>query len=352
MPSTHQIFSLAQTKFRRLRDTPWRQFPSELLCFRSFIEATPAFKAILDSAMTDRSFEPERWLEEALPEDKGGDFDWPQNENNRLRVKWYLIERWTTEYSQQVLQEVVRSRPQLYPLYDLFDFADRISFESGYTDNVQWICDNVVEWILEYIQARLATSSEVLYLLERYRMRTEWFEQDRLYVAYQGDTARGEDIYDRDLRRYLMDQGIDYPFSQPKSGAGRADVVGLLDTNDPLICEIKLFDGGKSKNISYLATGFHQAVSYAQTYNKPHAYLVAFNLTNRPLSFPNDDPKDFPPRLHVANVTVFLITVQALPLPSASERGRITPIAITREHLVFPTEAHGSVLAGETLSVS
>ena len=92
----------------------------------------------------------------------------------------------------------------------------------------------VIEPFIEFLQERIGEASNVLYLLERYVRRVEWFEQERLWAAYQADTAHGEHIYDTDLRRFLFEQGIDYPFSQPKSASGQSDVVANVDGDDPL----------------------------------------------------------------------------------------------------------------------
>jgi hypothetical protein len=52
----------------------------------------------------------------------------------------------------------------------------------------------VVEPFIEYLQEQIGDSSDVLYLLERYVRRVEWFVQESLWTAYQADTARGEAV--------------------------------------------------------------------------------------------------------------------------------------------------------------
>ena len=41
------------------------------------------------------------------------------------------------------------------------------------------------------------------------------------------------------------DQGIDYTFSTPKSASGRGDIIGAIETDNPLIVEIKIVDKNK-----------------------------------------------------------------------------------------------------------
>jgi hypothetical protein len=52
------------------------------------------------------------------------------------------------------------------------------------------------------------------------------------------------------------------PFSQARSASGLSDVLAELDSDDPLVCEVKVFDGaGRSKH--HLATGVGQVLHYA-----------------------------------------------------------------------------------------
>jgi hypothetical protein len=198
--------------------------------------------------------------------------------------------------------------------------------------------ESVVEPLIDYLQERIGEASDVLYLLERYVRRVEWFEQDRLWAAYQADRAHGEAIYDSDLRRFLFDQGIDYPFSQPRSASGQSDVVGNLESDDPLVCEVKLYDGD-SYGRPYLAKGVQQGASYARDYGKTIAHLVIFNLSTKMLKLPSDsDPKEWPPRVDIAGVNVFLVQVRALPQASASTRGAAEVVTVTRDDLLQSSE--------------
>jgi len=201
--------------------------------------------------------------------------------------------------------------------------------------------ERVVEPLIEYLQERIGETSDVLYLLERYVRRVEWFEQDRLWAAYDADTAHGEATYDKDLRRFLFEQGIDFPFSQPKSASGETDVVANLDEDDPLVCEMKLYDGEKYSK-AYVAKGVHQAVSYARDYGKTSAYLVIVNLSKRHLKLPSDgEANEWPPRIDVGGVTVFLVQVRALPQPSASNRGKAEVVSVSKDDLLSTPEESG-----------
>jgi hypothetical protein len=192
----------------------------------------------------------------------------------------------------------------------------------------------VVLPLVNYLLAQLGTASEMLHHLARFKRQVEWFEQGPLYERYQGDTQRGEDVYDTALRRFLFAQGIDYPFSQPRSASGKADVIAGVESDDPLVCEVKLFNG-KSHGISYLAKGVNQAIRYAHDYGKAVGHLVVVNLSDSKLLLPNDDPEEAsPPRIVTQGVTVFMVVVQGRPLPSASKEGTLPAVDVTRERLV------------------
>jgi hypothetical protein len=159
------------------------------------------------------------------------------------------------------------------------------------------------------------------------------------------DTRNAEAVYDLDLRRFLFSEGINMPFSQAKSASGESDVLTDLDTDDPLVCELKIFDAD-NRGKRHLASGVHQAISYASDYCKQVAYLVIINISSRPLSLPSDDdPQFWPPRITVAGTRVYLIAVRALPpVAGASKLGKPAPVAITHDDLVDP-DATGNELA-------
>jgi hypothetical protein len=126
------------------------------------------------------------------------------------------------------------------------------------------------------------------------------------------------------------------PFSQARSASGESDLLSDLDSDDPLVCESKVFDGA-NRDKRHLASGVHQAIQYANDYSKDVAYLVVVNISGRPLALPTDgDPKQPPPYLDVAGVRVHLIAVRAKPTASASKLGRPAPITVTRDNLVDP----------------
>ncbi len=301
-----------QERYRRLYKAGWSTYEHEARYLCEFIRSIPALRFLVESIeRAEPELDPAQWKVENIGWNK---FDLPQTEDGHAKLCWYLLEEF--------------AEPGHRPM----DVGHAIDVGENNLDSLCRIAtEGVVEPLIEYLQERIGDSSDVLHLLERYVRRVEWFEKDRLWAAYEADTKRGEATYDRDVRQFLFDQGIEYPFSQPRSASGEADVVADLDEEDPLVCEIKLFDG----DVGYLAKGFHQAVFYANDYRKTSAYLVIFNLTENVLQIGSDaSGKHWPPRLEVGGVTVFIIVVSARPQPTASKRGKAQLIKIGKSQLV------------------
>ena len=311
-------------QFHRLRDIEWRSYSNQAGYFVDFILQRPALRHIvqsLEASLPD--LDPAQWIENTMT-DK--DYAWPPTEAGKLKVCWYMLT--------QIAQEKVN--PQRYSF--------RIAFSTrNVADSYITMTEQVVKPLVEYLLGEIEDQSNVLYLLEKYQRRVAWFEQDRLWAELESAQASGgqtkaEDIYDKDLRKFLFEQGVDYPFSQPVSASGRADIIADVETNDPLVCEIKLFNG-TSYGVGYLAKGLNQANGYALDYGKTTAYLVIINLTDRMLELPTDGSSDdWPPKLIVGGVTIFLVVVQGKPLPSASKRGMASPLVVTRQQLVAISE--------------
>lgn len=101
---------------------------------------------------------------------------------------------------------------------------------------------------------------------------------------------------------FFFDQRIDYPFSTPKSTSGKVDLVGAIDTNDPLIHEIKLVDKEKGYGKNRIRDGFTQIIRYSNGYNKDRGYLTVINFSAQDIVFSFDQSNSlFPPMLDYKN---------------------------------------------------
>ena len=304
-----------QERYRRLYKTGFQLYRNEAGFLVSFISDTPALRYLVENLeRSDPDLDPAAWVSEHFGWNHA---EWPPTEEGRAKVAWHLLREWANAEAGAAM-----FGHTLNPSDNNMDSGSRTATEA------------VVEPFIEFLQERIGEASDVLYLLERYVRRVEWFEQDGLWQAYQADTRHGEDVYDRDLRRFLFDQGIDYPFSQPRSASGLSDVVANVESDDPLVCEVKLYDA-ESYSKSYLAKGVQQATNYARDYGKSLAYLLIVNLSSKMLELPSDaSPKEWPPRIDVGGVTVFLVHVRGLPQASASRRGPADVVTVTKDDLL------------------
>ncbi len=147
------------------------------------------------------------------------------------------------------------------------EYASAFSLATNVHQKAHDFVQRIIGPLIDFLDQQVSAESTVLYVLERYVRRVEWFDRDDLHDRYCKDTRKGEEVYDKDLRRFLFTEGINMPFSQARSASGLSDVVSELDTDDPLVCELKVFDGD-ARGKRHLASGVNQAVQYTQDYGK------------------------------------------------------------------------------------
>ena len=294
----------------------------------SWMAAQPALRAILAEAEQAEPGLDLDGLAPALREGAGGLgrlFRWPsESEAGRAALIWHFLQ----QMAEDDKAGTDGSRIAI-------NYGHALSSGSNINDMWRELAERAIRPLFDYLSERVGAESSVLYVIERYVRRVEWFDRGDLHERAMADTRKAEEVYDTDLRRFLFGEGINMPFSQARSASGLSDVVSELDTEDPLVCEVKLFDESRGKR--HLASGLNQAVHYADDFGKQVAYLVIINLSGRPLSLPTDgDDKAWPPYIVVGGVRVYLIVVRALPTVSASKMGKPSPVVVTRDELVDP----------------
>lgn len=196
------------------------------------------------------------------------------------------------------------------------------------------IIENIVTPIIYYFHDKLDKSNSIIYLLEKYKRRVEWFTKSKLIEKYKKASKEYEDILEEDLRLFLFDQGIDYPFSTPKSASGRTDIVGSIETENPLIVEIKILDKEKKYGINRIKSGFHQIVKYTEDYSKDVGYLVLYNFDKIRYDFKfNENSNIFPPRLIFNNKVYYFIIIDMYDGETASKLGDMEKKEVTESIL-------------------
>lgn len=248
-----------------------------------------------------------------------------RTEDGRAILTWKLMQRIADLESSGNSERVIAG------------YALNVAFGTrNITDAWREFAQRVLEPLFNYLHERLSGESAVLYVLGRYIRRLEWFDRDTLYERAMADTRKIEDVYDSDLRRFLFDEGISMPFSQTRSASGESDILSDLDGDDPLVCELKVFDN-ENRDKRHVGSGLHQAIQYAEDFGKSMAYLVIVNISGRPLELPTDGAeKVWPPFLETGGVRVNLITVRAKPMPTASKLGKAKPINFSRQNFIDP----------------
>lgn len=305
-------------RYRRCLVQGFETLAHETTLTRDWIRKQPALVALLEDA---ERVEPEL--------DAAG---WASSFNGHGRFAW----RSKTEAGRATLAWAVINAVADHPQAEraVIQYGHGLRSGGNLNDDARELVERIYQPFFDYLIDHVAGESSVLFILDRFVRNVEWFERDELYNNYQADTASGEAVYDRALRRFLFSEGINMPYSQAKSASGISDVLSDLESEDPLVCEVKLFTDDKRS----IAGGLHQAVLYAQDYGKSSAYLVIMNVSGGPLHLPTDgEDKQTPRYLDVSGVRVYLVSIRALPpAKSASKAGKANPVVITREHLLDP----------------
>jgi len=206
-----------------------------------------------------------------------------------------------------------------------------IFYGQKYSEINKSFLDRMITPIVEYLHDCLDEVNTLLYLIEKYKLRTEWFMKDILKEKYYNvSNKRYEQVFEDDIRLYLFDQGIDYPFSTPQSASGRADVVSLINTEDPLVMEIKVYDSERKYGKERIISGFTQIVKYANDYHKNVGYLVVFNLDNVEIEIENKEADNkFPNRIIYNGKTYYVIIINLNYDVSASKQKDLNKITVS-----------------------
>jgi hypothetical protein len=312
----HNLRTNLQEWKNRLYRATYNEFGNQLKYFYSNIEKEKVLKAIIDDACSEFPYSETKINELTDHVERGANLEF-ENESDHVAFVYQQMKNLIAEHGYSSIQNLI-----------IFHGGD---FER--TKNK--IIEEQIAPLTYFLHDQLEKSSSTLYLIEKYKRRTEWFNKRKLNEAYNSATKNYEQIFEDDLRLFLFDQGIDYPFSTPKSPSGRADIVGSIDTSDPLVIEIKIFDQSKGYSKNRIKDGFTQIVKYTNDYNKDFGYLVIFNMdVKEPNIKLQESKKLFPPMINFNDKTFFFIVINLLDQDSASKIGQTEGIEITESDLI------------------
>ncbi len=318
MPIHRQLRYELQVKKDRLFRVAVQALVDELGLFFEFLQTNPLLNGLLQELRTD------------APDFKTA----YEGMAARRRILWPATEKERVKLCLSFLEHCAGSDNQNEP----FQIAYSVGSTGGnITDGSHFFLEQFLMPFYEYLDQHIEEYSSVLYTIEKFKLRTQWFERARLFGLFNADPSRGEAVLDKELREFLFDNGIEYPFSTPASASGRADIVASLHTPDPVIIEVKVFDGG-SRGRAYIRQGVTQINKYISDYNKHVGYLVIFNVCDRELRFSLRRP-DKPSRISFESKTIFLIDIDIYhDIQPASKRPPLTIYEIKEDEL-FSTDS-------------
>jgi hypothetical protein len=212
-------------------------------------------------------------------------------------------------------------------------------------EDINGLCRSIVSKffipVYKYFCGKIKANNTMLYLLDKYRHRTEWFHKERLINKVK-DQRNIEDILMKDLQEYLHDQGIDYPFSTPLSPSGRVDLLGLIDSSNPLVLEIKLFYLKENYGKTKIRQGLWQAYKYAKDYGKTIGYLLIFNLDKKDIEFEKFDNEPIK-SIKIGNKIIYIIPVKLYIDEKPASKAVVLTYLIEDEYLkTEPDKEEGS----------
>lgn len=318
MPNNRQLRYELQVRKDRLFRVDTQAIIDELRLFFEFVQAKPLLNGILNELR-------------ANPPDFKTAYD---SMVARRRILLPATEKERVQLCLSFLEHCIDSGNEDEP----FQIAYAVGFYGQNTsDGSHFFLEQFLMPFYEYLEQHIEEYSSVLYIIEKFKLRSQWFERERLFSLYAADHTHGEATLDKVLREFLFDNGIEYPFSTPASASGRADIVASLHTPDPVIIEVKVFDG-ESRGRTYMRQGIRQINEYMTDYNKDVGYLVIFNVCDRELRFSLSNA-DKPLRISLQNKTIFLIDIDIFhDIQPASERPQLQVYEIKEDEL-FSTES-------------
>ena len=313
----HNLRVRLQERRNRLYKTGYRTYDGELLYLLQFLDGNQYTRSLLNELEVSTAVDFEQWVSEQGIRN----VQFPHSEAGRAKVCYGILKRCASDNNGEEGVRWTRA------------FSSETNFDAKFRD----LTEAVVDPFVNFLHDQIDDGGNILYLLERFKLKAEWFRREELYGLYQGDTSVGESSLDQELRASLFEGGVDYPFSQPSSPSGKADIVALLGSDDPLVLEVKVFDPDRSRGKSNLRQGLHQVLRYANDYNQSLGYLVMFNCSDRQLVISSEEASgaEFPPRITYGGKTFFAIPIDIHPdIASASKEKPASRLTIGYKELI------------------
>jgi hypothetical protein len=237
-----------------------------------------------------------------------------------------------------VLRKIILNNGKLHKLIEPYRFPVSYDKEDSIDNHILEVIRSVyLEPLYQYVDEKLDDQGAILSLLLRYKHRSEWFYQDKLFKLTEDDTQNAEKSLALDLYSYLYDQGLDFSF-EASSPRGKIDLIASQGSDDPLLADTKIFDAN-NRGKKYLLKGFRQIYTYTQQYNEPFGYLIIYKITDKDLEFSLEKPSRNIPVITYNHKTIFFITIDIYPHSKpVSKRDPLKAVSITEGELIQTAE--------------
>ncbi len=180
---------------------------------------------------------------------------------------------------------------------------------------------DAVERLREEVRRRIGTTRSRLALVNRFKLRCEWHDRDRMLAVADDDRMPGgpEDRLTAEFARYLFDAGLS-PLTKRLAGGLQAD---LLDPSASFYVEAKQYASSSARGD--LVNGVKQVIdTVGRLRGGPYAVDEAFCVV-----FRRDGPYyDLPALLQTETYRLHLVLVDLAPLADSGRRQRDTPVRI------------------------
>jgi len=320
--TTEQVKAALRGRRERIAATHERAFVNEI---RYAVDWISSQQMLLDILVVARAAEdvPEvaDWLsglrEETYPE------IWPtKTDAGRAALIWKLM-------------QYIAALPREPNRYAIWDEVTGVIIGGGKDSGFEFT-EDILAPLFDFLADHLTDTAAGLHALRRYKERVEWFDRAELHAGFRPGSGhdKGEEYFNNDLQRFLFLDARFVTSAKVRLAKTEPDLLAGIETEDPLICEGKLFEA-KSDDAEKIADGFHQVTIYAKTYSKTVGYLVVYNVSDRDIEFPHDGAEaQWAPYVEDAGVRVYFIHLRAkVPDKSASKTGKADPVRITRDML-------------------
>lgn len=180
---------------------------------------------------------------------------------------------------------------------------------------------DAVERLREDLHRRIGTTRSRLALVNRFKLRCEWHDRDRMLAVADDDRLAGgpEDRLTGEFARYLFDAGLS-PLTKPLAGGLQPD---LLEAQASFYVEAKQYAASSAR--ADIVTSVAQVLdTVGRLRGSPYAVDEAFCVV-----FRREGPYyDLPPVLQTETYRLHLVLVDLAPTTETGRRQRDKPVQI------------------------